>query len=240
MNRKHFTEKRILFQFNYNKGGYSMNKQIDERIARLLQKFTEVRGDPICKNETVNWGAPMAEEAVAAFEKSKGIRLPEEYRRFITVVGADGKQPFYGLTHLNEQAAEQCVPEQPFPFTLDDFPFFLYMTEEEMDDFDYDAACAGFLHLCTEGCGMDSILIVNSADPAVYGTVWFFDFANDYGAVPMRDEKTGEPFRFLDWLEYWTDHITTGSHSTFADTAPVPPPPDNPEILGRKMGWITE
>lgn len=218
----------------------SMYKQIDERIARLLAKFAEETGENSCWAEEVEWQAPISEEDAAAYEKEKGIRLPEEYRRFITTIGVSGSQPFYGLTHLDGQDEEGCVPGQPFPFTLDKFPFFLYMTEEEMDNFDYDAACAGFLHLCTEGCGMDSILIVNSVDPEVYGTVWFFDFANDYGIVPMRDKKTGAPFHFLDWLEYWANQEETDGSFSFAETAPLPEPPDNPEIMGRKMGWIKD
>ena len=215
-----------------------MYKQIDERIARLLEKFSEEPKENSVWDEEVAWGSPMSEEDVAAYEKEKGIHLPKEYRRFITTVGASGNQPFYGLTHLDKQDEEECVPEQPFPFTLDHFPFFLYMTEEEMDNFDYDAACAGFLHLCTEGCGMDSILIVNTANPEVHGTVWYFDFANDYGVIPMRDEKTGAPFHFLDWLEYWVGQDKSEESFSFADTAPVPDPPDNPRIMGRLMGWI--
>ena len=216
-----------------------MSKQIDERITRVLEKFEEIRCCSSCWNEPLNWYAPMSEEEVAAYEKEKSIRLPEEYRRFITSIGANGNKLFYGIAHLDNQKEEGCIPENPFPFSFDNFPFFLYMTEEELDNFDYDSACSGFLHLNTEGCGMDSVLVVNSTDPSVYGTVWFFDFANDYGAVPMRDKKTNKPFSFLDWLEYWAEQEETDNKSfTFSDTAPVPPPPDNPDIVGRQMGWI--
>ncbi len=216
-----------------------MSKQIDERITRVLEKFEEIRGCTSCWNEPLNWYAPMSEEEVAAYEKEKGIRLPEEYRRFITSIGANGNKLFYGIAHLDNQKEEGCIPENPFPFSFDNFPFFLYMTEEELDNFDYDSACSGFLHLNTEGCGMDSVLVVNSTDPSVYGTVWFFDFANDFGTLPMRDKKTNKPFSFLDWLEYWAEQEETDNKSfTFSDTAPVPPPPDNPDIVGRQMGWI--
>ena len=62
---------------------------------------------------------------------------------------------------------------------------------------------------------MDSILIVNSEDPEVYGTVWFFDFANDFGTAPLRDAKTGKPFHFLDWLEYWVDFTISHKPSEY-------------------------
>ena len=139
-----------------------MSKQIDERITRVLEKFEEIRGCTSCWNEPLNWYAPMSEEEVAAYEKEKSIRLPEEYRRFITSIGANGNKLFYGIAHLDNQKEEGCIPENPFPFSFDNFPFFLYMTEEELDNFDYDSACSGFLHLNTEGCGMDSVLMALS------------------------------------------------------------------------------
>ena len=67
------------------------------------------------------------------------------------------------------------------------------------------AADNGLLTLCTEGCGMDSVLVVNSEDPATYGTVWYLDLANEVGIIPMYDPKTKKPFHFLDWLEYWVE-----------------------------------
>ena len=48
------------------------------------------------------------------------------------------------------------------------------------------AADNGLLTLCTEGCGMDSVLVVNSEDPATYGTVWYLDLANEVGIIPTQ------------------------------------------------------
>ncbi len=76
--------------------------------------------------------------------------------------------------------------------------------DEEEDDGE-DEGEGGFITLCTEGCGMYSVLVINSEDPETYGTVWFWDFANDFGTAPMKDAQTGRPFHFLDWLEYWAD-----------------------------------
>ena len=119
------------------------------------------------------------------------------------------------------------------------------MTEEEIDKF-YDedtsfTADNGLIALCTEGDGMDSVLVVNSLEPDTYGTVWYYDLANDCGIIPMRDKETGKPFHFLDWLEYWADR-TAGLQSTeyfsFSETVQLPKAPDNPDIMGRKMGWM--
>ena len=188
------------------------------------------------------WEPPVSEEEVTAFETEKGIRLPEDYRHFITTVAASGSQPFYGLLSFQTQ---ESTPEHPFPYTLDHVLYFLHMTEEEMEEF-YDedspfTADHGLLALCTEGDGMDSVLVVNSKDPDTYGTVWYFDLANDCGILPMRDKETGKPFHFLDWLEYWADRTTSlnsDEYFSFSETVQVPEAPDNPDIMGRKMGWI--
>ena len=88
---------------------------------------------------------------------------------------------------------------------------------------------------------MDSVLVVNSQDPDTYGTVWYFDLANDCGIIPMRDKDTGKPFHFLDWLEYWADRtagLKNKEYFSFSETIQLPKAPDNPDIMGRKMGWI--
>lgn len=229
----------------------STSEQYDSRIARIMSKIKALQDRHFqftCGTWPPSWEPPMTEAEVAAFEAEKGIRLPEDYRRFITTVARSGSQPFYGLYPLRQ---EESVVERPFPYTLDHTLYFLYMTEEEMDlfygddDADDDdtsfAADDGLLPLCTEGCGMDSVLVVNSKDPDTYGTVWYYDLANDCGIIPMYDQNTGKPFHFLDWLEYWADRtaaLNDDEYFSFSDTVKLPPMPDNPDIMGRKMGWI--
>ncbi|MDE7243160.1 MAG: SMI1/KNR4 family protein [Oscillospiraceae bacterium] len=230
-------------------------EQIDQRIAQIMAKIDALRDREFgitCGQWPVKWEPPASENEVAAFEKQHGIRLPEDYRRFITTAYSAGSQPFYGLIRFNKFHRELAsVLEEPFPYTLDNSIYFLYMTEEEMDEFyggeddedDGDNVDCGLLPLCTEGCGMDSVLVVNSRDPDTYGTVWFYDLANDVGIIPLYDEKTGKPFHFLDWLEYWagrTAALGDDEYFSFSDTAKLPPIPDNPEIMGRKMGWIKD
>lgn len=219
--------------------------QQDARIVSIMSKIEALRGrkrrfgreiwEPV-------WEPPLTEEEVAAFEAEKGIRLPDDYRRFITAYASAGKQPFGELYPLRQ--AESTV-EKPFPYTLNKILYFLYMTEEEMDYFWDDdtpfTADHGLLTLCHEGDGMKSVLVVNSEDADTYGTVWYFDLANDCGIVPMYDQETGKPFHFLDWLEYWADRTTSlapDGYFGYCETVRLPEPPDNPNIMGRKMGWI--
>ena len=223
----------------------SQTEQYDQRIARIMSKIEALHDRKFsfsCGKWPPVWEPPMSEEDVAAFEAEKGIRLPGAYRRFITTIAGAGSQPFYGLLPLRQK---ESTVEQPFPYTPDHILYFLHMTEEEMDQF-YDedtpfTADNGLVALCTEGDGMDSVLVVNSPDPDTYGTVWYYDLANDCGIIPMRDKETGKPFRFLDWLEYWADRtagLGSKEYFSFSETVQLPKAPDNPDIMGRKMGWI--
>lgn len=216
-------------------------ERLDRRIAGIMAKIEalgEIEPEHVGDGWPPSWAPPFSEEETAAFEARHGIRLPEDYRRFLTTAASAGTQPFYGL-NAPEQAADGCLKRgRPFLHTLDCPLVFLYMTEAEMDGWDQEVE-GGFLDLCTEGDGMECVLIVDSLDPEVYGTVWFCDLANDFGIAPIRHPETGEPFRFLDWLEYWADRTAAeGAYNAFSfiELVRLSDPPEKPDILGRQMG----
>ena len=59
--------------------------------------------------------------------------------------------------------------------------------------------------------------------------------------LKIDDINRASVLSFLDWLEYWAER-TAGLNSneffSFSETVQVPKAPDNPDIMGRKMGWI--
>lgn len=187
--------------------------EIDDRINRIWEKMGRLPAalEFSCGDWPPEWEAPLPEDAVARYEEENGIRLPEDYRRFLTTKAGGGTQPFYGLYNpIKEGPSSEAEPDlkQPFPYTLEKPLVVAEMTEAQQEAFFSQDPCTadrGYLVLGTEGCGMDNILIVNAEDPACYGTVWFYDLANDYGIMPLRHPETGAPFCFLDWLEYWVD-----------------------------------
>lgn len=184
---------------------------IDERIKGIMKKMEELSASKnpeySCGEFPPKWDKPFTEERVAKFEEKNGIKLPPDYRRFITTVASAGTQPFYGLYSLFDKSIERPAFDKPFiatvrkPLLCEEIE---QLDDEECDKI-YENLDCGFVPLCTEGCGMDSILIVNSEDKETYGTAWYFDFANDAGTLPLINPKNGKPMDFLDWLEYYVD-----------------------------------
>lgn len=188
---------------------------IDERIAAIMAKMERLsEKDPVfrCGEFPPKWKEPLSEENVRDIENRYGIRLPEDYRRFIITVSKGGTQPFYGLRGIDEtRPGDDLVADvgEKFAYTLKKPLDVAELSDEEYDavyDYSNDHTVEkGFIELCHEGCGMFNILIVNAEDKETYGTVWFYDLANDGGIFPLADPVSGKAMRFLDWLEYYVD-----------------------------------
>lgn len=186
---------------------------IDERIGHIMKKAEGLSGKHpqfSCGEFPPVWKPPLPEERAAAFERKNQIRLPEDYRRFITTTAAAGTQPFYGLyglpTLFPSCREGDADVHEPFPYTVRKPLLIEELSEEEYDRlFEGEGPDTGFLYLCHEGCGMYSILVVNSEDEETYGTVWYYDLANDVGILPLLHPESRRPMGFLDWLEYYVD-----------------------------------
>lgn len=206
-------------------------KNIDEHISEIMEKMKGLSAKKpkySCGAFPPKWEAPLIEEKVAEFEAQNGIRLPEDYRRFITVIAAGGTQPFYGLRSIFSESGKKRELEPnlktKFPFSPKNYLNISKLSEEEYNGIfekdNLDNIQSGFIELCHEGCGMYSILIVNSDNEETYGTVWYYDLANDAGIFPLTNLKDGKPLSFLDWLEYYVDRtLELGDNEFFGYAA---------------------
>jgi|GEM_PF-1905829 len=179
----------------------------------------------LCKlDKDVNVNPTISEEDVAAFEEKNGIKLPKDYREYLINVGNGGSGgPFFGLFKLGEGDGWEPDFSKPFPLSCgqrlvlaevyDDIDFKVREACPKNEDEEYDLrekhyakVCetvgGGFVFLCTEGCGMNSILIVNGE---AFGTVWYYDMANEAGIFPLTDPETNESMTFERWYEIWLD-----------------------------------
>jgi hypothetical protein len=107
-------------------------------------------------------GPTLAEGELKAFESANRVRLPEDYRWFLAVIGNGGAGPFFGLAPLGTFGRDLS---RPFPFTTatDALP------DEELDRLPDRDEYPGILEFCHQGSAIYSYLVVNGP---TYGTIW--------------------------------------------------------------------
>jgi hypothetical protein len=115
------------------------------------------------KEHRYRLGPVLSETKLVAFESANRSRLPEDYRRFLSVVGNGGAGPFYGLEPLGTFGRDLS---RPFPFVAATDT----LTDEELDRLpDRGDEYPGVLEFCHQGCAIYSYLVVNGP---TYGTIW--------------------------------------------------------------------
>lgn len=158
------------------------------RIRKHLRQLAEVDRD--CSVFGANgheWRleAPLAAEAIAAFERAHGVELPHELRWWLEHCSGAGAGPYYGLLGLpGEASARQLALTEPFVGDLDD--------ESVARD---PSRRGGYLPLADQGCGYASVLVLTGPRR---GEV----------LADMREAHEGfrpEAPSFLAWLEQWLE-----------------------------------
>ncbi len=197
---------------------------IEQRIDNVMKKIDKLSDKKLRfsggKFPPV-WEKPFTEKQVSAFEKIHHITLPQDYKTFITTTASSGTQPFYGLYSIVSEIQQEVAINKKFQYTvrkplniaeLSDEEYDKLFEEDDEEQVTFDA---GYIYLCHEGCGMYSILIVNTDDENTYGTVWYCDIANDAGMFPLIDTVSKTTMNFLDWLEYYADKILKSEYSEY-------------------------
>jgi len=155
----------------------------------------------------------LADREIAEYEERLGVKLPPEYRQFVTQVGHGGTGPFYGLFRLDGSDPEDVtMPEQirkPFRWT------------ESLNPADWEDPCSqedvlcdevqegehifpilnipGALYICNYGCAIRYFLIATGLS---FGDVWMDRQADEDGLLQLHGED-GRPLGFLEWYERW-------------------------------------
>jgi hypothetical protein len=137
-------------------------------------------------------GPPLSETELAAFESANGIRLPEDYRLFLAVVGNGGAGPFYGLEPLGTFGRDLS---RPFPFVA----VIDTLSRKELDRLSGGGEYPGILEFCHQGCAIYSYLVVNGP---TYGTIW--DGCGDF-------HPTGLAFGV--WYRRWLERALLALHN---------------------------
>ena len=136
------------------------------------------------KHHCYRLGPTLSDRELSEFESTNRVRLPEDYRRFLAVVGNGGAGPFYGMEPLSTFGRDLS---RPFPFNEATDT----LTDEELERLPDRDIYPGILEFCHEGCAIYSYLVVNGP---TYGTVWIGRRANASNpqGIPARP-ATGSP-----------------------------------------------
>lgn len=177
-------------------------KQIKSKFRKIIQLNPE--GDYGYIND------PLTESEVLEFEKKHNIKLPEDYRTFITNIFNGGFGPeqimpldFWDSYHNVIYSSMGNNLNEPFPLTSEwkvDFE-----NIEKSDDYDeydtYVTLINGTIRICHIGCGAFIFLVVNGTE---YGNLWIDNRTNGQ-ICPLYPNKR---INFGKWYFGWLDsHI---------------------------------
>ena len=173
----------------------------------------------------------LSQNEIEKFERTNKIRLPFEYKEFISKIGDGGCGPAYGLYPLSLWNFELDINEPDFLSTE-----FLYTEswkkiknfEEEGDYFDTaefqeweqenfsNKHITGSLRICHYGCAIYYLLIVSGKEA---GNIWVDDRANDNGIYPATSKSSAERLTFFQWYDEWlTESIDQLNNQHISET----------------------
>lgn len=155
--------------------------------------------------------APASEKAIQEFEEQQGIRLPEEYRDFLMLVGNGGAGPYYGLYGLKALRDDLSDSHGIRLYHVTEEPvIYPKMSEEDWDRVadpeggqkgNEPHPYAGVLPIGTQGCTLMTGLML--AGP-YRGQVVYYD--EDFCGPPFFVREKG----FLSWYERWLREVIAG------------------------------
>ncbi|MCY0991032.1 tetratricopeptide repeat protein [Nannocystis sp. ILAH1] len=196
----------------------SVRPEPRDDIDRLAHKLAELRalGSRWLPSPLVyETRPPLALATVAAFEREYGVTLPCDYLQFLVRIGDGGAGPISYPLHRLSHALREGRPARPFLPTgpaahasadSSDIEWLLRQADVEAsrevahrieDDFPADwSERDGCVLLGTDGCGVDSLLVVAGERR---GEVWL---ACDFGVVRIGRS-------FVAWYERWLDDRRT-------------------------------
>ena len=185
-----------------------------KRILKLLEQAREKDPDFArfgAYSHQYKLAAPAGEEAIRKFEGQQGVRLPEEYRDFLTFIGNGGAGPYYGLYGLkaleddlsDSRGLRRCR-------SLEEPVIYPKMSEEEWDRIVNPESrqkgekvypYTGVLPIGTQGCTLMTGLMLTGP---YRGQVVYYD--NDFCGPPFFVREKG----FLSWYERWLREVVAG------------------------------
>ncbi|GAA0530530.1 SMI1/KNR4 family protein [Chitinophaga japonensis] len=160
----------------------------------------------------------LTESEIDAFEEKFRIRLPEDYKLFITQIGNGGAGPYYGIRPLDIRKGPsdfKLAKNNPVDLARE-FAFTEAWNADWIDTFDWDenrppdnlvdpyldtALISGTIPICHYGHGNMYLLVVKGQE---FSHIWF-DGRADFSGIFPESLETGnkERITFSDWYLDW-------------------------------------
>lgn len=207
---------------------------VKESLQRLSAAQPDIFGAKFGHRFLLN--LPLAEADVATFERRHDVRLPADYRHFLTAVGNGGAGPYYGVFPLGQMDGMKgtkpwCendgfvgVLSEPFALASDwndltGMPSDDLVDDEEgeyekqLDEFEkrywHASLMNGAVPICHEGCALRIWLVVAGEQA---GRLWRDRRAEYMGVEPVLTAD-GAPATFSRWYDEWLESAVRAAAS---------------------------
>ncbi|MEV7415462.1 HEAT repeat domain-containing protein [Streptomyces sp. NPDC089919] len=166
---------------------------MDARITRIRTKLAAL---PATEQATL--GPVLTETQVGDFEDTHGIRLPQEFRQFLTQIGHAGYGPTYGLLPMERWLGRRGAGQlsEPFPIVPD-----LDVPMGPDDRCDLEGSFPGTLTIVDRGCSDRTLLVVTGP-----GRGRLVEVNTEGFFAPCFSSDSD----FLSWYERWLDFVRAG------------------------------
>lgn len=172
-------------------------EQVKNKLGRLIELNPE--------GEYVYIKDALTESEVLEFEEKHNIKLPLDYRTFITNMFNGGIGPeqimpldFWDSVH-NTVYLDSIGNKLNEPFLLTSEWKREYNNENK--NYEYETIINGTIRICHIGCGNFIFLVVNGIE---YGNLWVDDRASNDEIVPLKG-KNKNRINFDIWYNEWLD-----------------------------------
>lgn len=189
-------------------------------IKYITNKISEKKSllDKIAKNDSV-FNPILSMDKIKQFEFDNQIKLPLDYKRFISEIGNGGVGPGLGLKSLQDSIVDFKLRERPYISVNKKFPYQEKWNESWIKSFDWEndypdskivneymntKHIFGCLQIGHWGHGCTYLLIVNGTE---YGNIWFDKRADYSGLLPIFN-KENKHITFSEWYADWITNLT--------------------------------
>lgn len=195
------------------------------KVLRLLDKNFEVFG---ASSHKYQFNPPLPIKTLNRLEAQFEIRLPHDYKSFLTEIGNGGAGPYYGIHpfYVVKPSEKSMDTLNNFELLKFDFPHktawnwpakvfakfdeIIGGQDGELEDFfssvfdkQYyqDNLKQGSMYISEYGCALKFLLVITGRER---GKIWFDQRADREGIHPVTDQQ-GNHLDFSDWYMQWLD-----------------------------------